>query len=113
MGPKALLCVEQKVILEEDPAKARAIARQTAKTYQSLPNYRNNWLRMGLTQEDIDGEGSDSFIDSTFAWGTIDAIRSRIQDHYDSGASHVCIQPVNPTGNFSEIHWDVLEKLAL
>ncbi len=112
MGPKALLCVEQKVILEENPKKARAVARQTAKTYQSLPNYRNNWLRMGLAREDIDGEGSDSFIDTTFAWGTIDDIRSRIQDHYNAGASHVCIQPVNPSGNFAELHWDALENLA-
>ena len=113
MGPKALLCVEQKVILEEDPVKARAVARQMAKTYQALPNYRNNWLRMGLTQEDIDEEGSDTFIDSTFAWGSVDDIRTRIQSHYDAGASHVCIQPVNPSGAFSEIHWDVLEKLAI
>ena len=112
MGPDALLCVEQKIILETDPDKARALARTTAKTYQALPNYQNNWLRMGLTREDIEGEGSDAFIDATFAWGDIDAIKGRVQEHYDAGASHVCVQPVNPTGAFGEMHWEALERLA-
>ena len=41
MGPDAMLCVEQKVILETDPAKARELARPVAAIYQGLPNYRN------------------------------------------------------------------------
>ena len=112
MGPDALLCVEQKIILETDPDKARTLARATAKTYQALPNYRNNWLRMGLTDADVDDEGSDAFIDATFAWGDIEAIKDRIRAHYEAGATHVCVQPVNPAGAFGEIHWDVLEQLA-
>jgi probable F420-dependent oxidoreductase len=112
MGPDRLLCVEQKVIFETDPAKARDIARKTAQTYQRLPNYRNNWLRMGLGEADIDGDGSDTFIDATFAWGEIDAIKSRVQEHYDAGASHVCVQPIHPAGRIGDIDWRVLEALA-
>ena len=112
MGPDRLLCVEQKVIFETDPAKARDIARKAAQTYQRLPNYRNNWLRMGLGEADIDGDGSDTFIDATFAWGEIDAIKNRLQEHYDAGASHVCVQPIHPEGRMGDIDWRVLEALA-
>ena len=112
LGPDAWLCVEQKVILEEDPAKARDLARQTAQVYIGLPNYRNNWLRMGLEESDFDDGGSDRFVDATFAWGDAAAIRARIQAHYDAGATHVCIQPVHPQGAFGPLHWETLEALA-
>ena len=112
LGPDPWLCVEQKVILEEDPGKARGLARQTAQVYIGLPNYRNNWLRMGLEESDFDDGGSDRFVDATFAWGDAAAIRARIQAHYDAGATHVCIQPVHPEGAFGPLHWETLEALA-
>ena len=111
MGPDAMLCVEQKIILESDPAKARELARPVAKIYSGLPNYRNNWLRMGLTNEDIDSL-NDKFIDTTFAWGNIEAIKDRIAQHMDAGASHVCVQPVNTNGQFGNLHWEALEALV-
>lgn len=112
LGPEPWLCVEQKVILETDPAKARELGRAAAQLYLGLPNYRNNWRRMGLEESDLDGGGSDKFIDATIAWGGLDAIGARIQEHFDAGASHVCIQPVNPNGVFGDLHWEVLEGLA-
>ncbi len=111
MGPDAWLCVEQKVILESDPAKARELARPVSKIYSGLPNYRNNWLRMGLSEDDINNL-TDKFIDTTFAWGSADAIKARIAEHMDAGATHVCIQPVNPNGQFGDLHWEALEALA-
>ncbi len=112
MGPEAWLCVEQKVIMETDPNKARAAARRAASTYQGLPNYRNNWLRMGLSETDINDAGSDKFIDTTFAWGDIDAIRERIDEHMQAGANHVCVQPIRADGNIQQPDWDALEALA-
>ena len=112
LGPEKWLCVEQKVVLETNADKARSLARATARTYQGLPNYRNNWLRMGLAEADIDGEGSDAFIDATFAWGDAAAIRARIDEHLAAGASHVCIQPVHPEGEAGRIDWKALEALA-
>jgi len=111
MGKGPMLCVEQKVILEADPKKARDLARPVAGIYQNLPNYRNNWLRMGLSEDDINNL-SDKFIDQTFAWGTAEAIKNRLQEHFDAGADHVCIQPVNPNGQFGDLHWEGLEALA-
>ncbi|MFT7688222.1 MAG: putative F420-dependent oxidoreductase [Candidatus Azotimanducaceae bacterium] len=111
MGEGPMLCVEQKIILESDPEKARALARPVAGIYKNLPNYRNNWLRMGLTEDDIN-DLSDKFIDSTFAWGTTETIKNRLQEHFDAGADHVCIQPVNPNGQFGDLHWEGLEAIA-
>ena len=112
LGPKPWLCVEQKVILESDPDKARALARPVTKIYAGLPNYRNNWKRMGFDDADFEDGGSDRFIDATFAWGGAAAIKDRIQQHFDAGASHVCVQPVNPNGEFGQLHWETLEALA-
>jgi len=112
LGPDKWLCVEQKVILESDPAKARELARPVAQIYAGLPNYRNNWLRMRLSEDDFENGGSDKFIDATFAWGNVEQIKARIQAHFDAGADHVCIQPVNPNGQFGDLHWEALEGLA-
>ncbi len=112
LGPDKLLCVEQKIILETDSTKARKLGRAAAATYIDLPNYRNHWLRMGLTEEDFRDGGSDRFIDETTAWGDVDAIKRRLEEHFEAGASHVCVQPVNSSGRLDEIDWDVLEQIA-
>jgi probable F420-dependent oxidoreductase len=111
MGPDTWLCVEQKVILETDAAIARGVARPAATMYAALPNYRNNWLRMGLAEEDIN-DLSDKFIDATFAWGSAEDIRQRIDEHFDAGASHVCIQPINPNGKMGDLDWECLEQVS-
>src|SRR5438552_15462550 len=50
LGPSKWLAVEQKVTLETDPAKARALGRKELSRYMVLPNYRNSWLRQGFTE---------------------------------------------------------------
>lgn len=92
LGKDPLLCVEQAAVLESDPVKARKIARAFLALYLTLPNYTNNFLRFGFTEEDCEGEGSDRLIDAIIAWGDVDAIRSRIHAHLAAGADHVCIQ---------------------
>ena len=49
LGPDALLAPEVKVVLETDPDRARAIARDHLAMYMELPNYTNNLLRLGFT----------------------------------------------------------------
>ena len=112
LGPDRMLCVEQKVILTDDKEKALTAARATAGTYQQLPNYQNNWLRMGLSRADFEGEATEKFVNETFAWGSAAAINERLQEHFEAGASHVCIQPVNPNGVQAGLHWEALEQLA-
>ncbi|MCP4004397.1 MAG: TIGR03620 family F420-dependent LLM class oxidoreductase [bacterium] len=98
MGSDAWLCVEQKVLLETDPEKARNLARKNAAIYIGLPNYRNNWKRLGFEESDFDSGGSDRFIDAVVAWGSEKQISARVQAHFDAGASHVCVQPIHPQG---------------
>ena len=66
--------------------------------YMPLTNYRQNWLRLGFSEEDLAHGGSDRFLDAMVAWGDESAIRQRLQDHFDAGASHVCIQALHPDG---------------
>jgi probable F420-dependent oxidoreductase len=111
LGKDAWLCVEQKVLLETDAAKARALGRAAAQIYLGLENYRNNWKRLGFSDSDLANGGSDRFIDATIAWGDVGAIQKRVRAHQDAGASHVCIQPINPSGAPLP-DWKVLEALA-
>src|SRR5687768_14362785 len=82
IGPDKWLCVEQKVLLVNDPTKAREIARQAMAFYMPLPNYRNNWLRLGFTEEDLADGGSDPFLDAMVAWGDAEALQKRVQAHF-------------------------------
>lgn len=95
LGAGPWLVVEQAVVLETDPAKARKIARDFLALYLTLPNYTNNFLRLGFTEEDCRGEGSDRLIDAIVAWGDKDAIAKRIEAHLSAGADHVCIQALS------------------
>ncbi len=92
VGPDRLVAPEQAVVLEPDPARARTIAREHLRTYLSLPNYANNWLRLGFSEEDFTDGGSDRLVDTLIAWGDDDSIRTRIAEHRDAGADHVCVQ---------------------
>jgi hypothetical protein len=86
------------VLLVTDPTKARELARQSMAFYLPLANYRNNWQRLGFSEDDLANGGSNRFSDAMAAWGDEAAIRQRIQAHFDAGASHVCIQPLHPDG---------------
>jgi probable F420-dependent oxidoreductase len=93
LGPGKLLCVEQKVVLTTDASDARGTAVQALGLYADLPNYRNNWLRLGFTDEEISAR-SDRFVDALVAWGSADAVVAHVERHLDAGADHVCIQPM-------------------
>jgi probable F420-dependent oxidoreductase len=92
LGSGPLLCVEQAVLLEKDPGRARDIGRSYAAGYLELPNYRNNLLRLGFWPEDFENGGSDPVVDAIVAWGDEQVILDRLRAHFDAGADHVCVQ---------------------
>lgn len=94
LGPEPVLAVEQTAVVSSDPAVARGIARPWAADYLELPNYANNWRRLGYGDELGDG-GSDRLIDAAFAWGDASSIATRVREHLDAGADHVCIQVIS------------------
>jgi probable F420-dependent oxidoreductase len=110
MGPDAWLCVEQKCVLTTDAEVAHATTNAQLGIYADLPNYRNNWKRLGFTEEQI-ADRAPAFLDEVMAWGDESAIADRVQAHYDAGASHVCIQPIDPE-NRAEPDWRLLEALS-
>ena len=97
LGPGKLLAPEQGVILERDPARARALARKALVHYLHLPNYVNSWRRLGLAEEDI-SQASDRFVDALFAWGSVETIAERVNAHLSAGADHVCLQVITGAG---------------
>lgn len=110
LGPGKLLCVEQKIVLTEDATAARSTAVQALGVYKGLSNYRNNWLRLGFTDDEIDGD-AERFVDAVVAWGDRATIAAHLQRHFDAGADHVCIQAMLP-GNAFRVDEDALAALA-
>ncbi len=115
LGPSALLAPELGVVLETDPAKARAIARGMVEHYARLPNYANNWRRDGFTDAEIAGT-DDRLIDAIIAWGDLAAIKARVDEYFAAGADHVCIQAIGAGGMMTSIEdnlkdWRELARL--
>jgi probable F420-dependent oxidoreductase len=112
IGPKPWICAAQAVILETDPARARAMARTYMKTYvPRLPNYTNNLKALGWKDEDFENGCSDALVDAIVAWGDEQKIRDRIDAHLKAGATHVCILPIR-VDNESLPDSRVMEALA-
>jgi probable F420-dependent oxidoreductase len=99
LGPGKWLAIEQKVTIETDPVKARALGREELSRYLVLDNYRNSWLGMGFTEADLSSGGSDKFIDAMVLWGSADQVKTGLRAHFAAGATHVTIQPVHAIGN--------------
>lgn len=91
IGPDKFLAPEQMVVLNTDPATARELARKNMARYLALPNYANNLLRLGFTEDDIES-ASDRLVDAIVAWGSAEDVVERIRQHIEAGADHVCIQ---------------------
>lgn len=110
LGEGRLLLPEQAVLVVDDPAEARAIARAHTAPYLGLPNYVNNLRHLGYTDEDLAGGGSDRLVDAIVAWGSPEAVAERVRAHLDAGADHVAIQPLSPPGAGLD---DVMAQLRL
>jgi probable F420-dependent oxidoreductase len=107
LGSEALIAPEQMVILETDAERARALARPHIDRYLHAPNYTNNLLRLGFTQDDFSNGGSDRVVDAIVAWGDEEAVLARVREHHAAGADHVCIQVLTnePPGSLPMDGW--------
>lgn len=93
LGSGALLAPEVKVVLESDPATARAIGRSVIPTARNI-NYVTNFLRIGFTEDDLAGGGSDRLVDAVIVWGDEDRIKERLEEHFAAGADHIALQVI-------------------
>lgn len=93
------------MILSDDADEARRIGTDWLRAYLALPNYANNLLRSGFSQDDL-AQVSDRLFDAIIAWGDEGAVMSRVAEHRSAGADHVCIQVLGPDpGAFPYEHW--------
>jgi probable F420-dependent oxidoreductase len=99
IGPDVLLAPEQKVVLDPDPARARDTGRTVVvRPYLGLRNYLASLRRLGYTDEDFAGAGSDRLLDALVAHGDAPTAARRVAEHFTAGADHVAIQLVTAEG---------------
>jgi len=98
LGPGKLVAVELACVVDTDPARARAVARDYAKLYLGLRNYTRNLLRFGFSEDDIARGGSDRLIDAIIPHGSAQQIAEVVHAHLSAGADHVCLQPLGEDG---------------
>lgn len=113
IGPSAFLAPEHKVVLTTDSARARTVGRQALDMYFNLANYRNNWKRLGFTDDEVSRPGSDRLVDAVVAYGTPDAIAARLNEHLLAGANHVPIQVLTEDDNLVSALTELAKPLRL
>ena len=112
LGPGPLLAPEQKVILETDPAKARTLGTSTLRMYLGLTNYVSNLRRLGFSEEETAGDGSDRLFDAVIAHGPVDVLAAAVRAHLEAGADHVPLQVVG-AGDELPVYRELAKALGL
>jgi len=113
LGADALVAPEVACVIDSDPVRAKSVAREYAQLYLGLRNYTQNLLDFGFTEADFADGGSDRLIDAVIPQGSAEQIAEVVQEHFDAGADHVCLQPLGEEG-IPHQSWTALAKaLAL
>jgi probable F420-dependent oxidoreductase len=94
LGPEPFLAADLPVVLAADLAAARAIGNRHLSSYLGSANYRNNLLRLGWSEADLEPPGSQALFDAIVAWGDLDGIAKRVSDHFEAGADQVVLNLV-------------------
>jgi probable F420-dependent oxidoreductase len=95
LGPDGFLATELMAVLvggEVDAEEAGRRARKAMAPYLKAPNYANNLLRSGFTDDDLADGGSDRLVEALVVCGDEAAIEAGARKHLDAGADHLCVQ---------------------
>ena len=112
LGPGKLVAPEVACVVDTDPTRARAVARDYAQLYLGLRNYTQNLLRFDFSEDDIAGGGSDRLIDAVIPQGSAEQIAEAVRAHLDAGADHVCLQALGEEGIPRE-SWTALASVLI
>jgi probable F420-dependent oxidoreductase len=112
LGPGKLVAPELACVVDTDPVRAKAVARDYAKLYLGLRNYTRSLLEFGFTERDIADGGSDRLMDAVVPQGSPEQIAEVVHAHFEAGADHVCVQPLGEDGVPREA-WTALAKALL
>jgi probable F420-dependent oxidoreductase len=94
LGAAPLLAPEQHVLVDPDPERARALARRALEYYLRLSNYVASFRRLGFSDADVAGGGSDALVDALVAHGSAGVVAGRVREHLEAGADHVAVNLV-------------------
>ena len=111
LGADALLAPEFKVVLDPDITSARATARGFLDAYLKMPNYTNNFTRLGFQDDDYRDGGSDRLLDAVFALGDADTVARRAAEFVEAGADHLAVQVVTENAR-TDLPLDAWRELA-
>jgi probable F420-dependent oxidoreductase len=112
LGPGKLVAPELACVVETDPVRAKAIARDYARRYLDLRNYVQGLVQSGFTEDDVANGGSDRLIDAVIPQGSAEQIAEVVHAHLDAGADHVCVQPLGEDG-IPRNAWTALAKVLI
>jgi probable F420-dependent oxidoreductase len=110
LGPEPFLAADLPVVLAGDLAAARAIGDRHLSFYLGSANYRNNLLRIGWPESDLETPGSDALFEAIVAWGDLDRIGDRVRERFEAGADQVVLNLV--AAGASALPLDELRRLA-
>lgn len=98
LGAGPLLAPEMACVLDQEPERAHAKARDFAQLYLGLANYRRAVRRGGFDEEELEGGGSERMLDAVVPQGSPEAVAAAARAHLEAGADHVAVQPVGTDG---------------
>jgi probable F420-dependent oxidoreductase len=114
LGPEPFLAVEQAIVLEEEAGQARTLARAHLAGYVRSPFNYAKFRRLGYSEEDLAGGGSERFVDDLVAWGPVERVVDRVRAHFAAGADHVALQVLTGDSTASlEDQWEPLAAALL
>ena len=96
LGPNADLCAQLRICLVTDARRARALGRHVLAGIISTRRHWRTLVARGWVEDDFAFGGSDSLVDTLFAWGDAERLRARVEALRAAGANHVVVQAIDP-----------------
>jgi probable F420-dependent oxidoreductase len=91
LGPDKLLAVGLAVVVDADPGRAKAAARQRVADRLGQPGtYAATMERLGYSEREI-ARVSDRLVDGIVGYGDAAAIAAKVRMHLKAGADHVMV----------------------
>jgi len=94
LGSEPFLAADLPVVLAADLTAARAIGNRHLGFYLGTANYRNNLIRIGWSEADLEMPGSDALFEAIVAWGDLDRIGQGVHERFEAGADQVVLNLV-------------------
>jgi probable F420-dependent oxidoreductase len=96
LGDAPFLAADLPVVLAPSLEAARAVGDRHLTFYLNAANYRNNLLRIGWTEADLEPPGSSKLFDAIVAWGDVERIAAAAEARFAAGADQVVFNLLGP-----------------